>query len=114
MREKHNAYHKAYNKKYSEARCAQNRALLYKRKYAITVEDYDKMLIAQAGVCAICKRTNIKTRLAVDHNHDTGQVRELLCTRCNPALGWFEKNRTVILEYLDRWGRETKVYKEKE
>jgi hypothetical protein len=57
-------------------------------------------------VCAICKRPCSTGRsLAVDHNHETGEVRGLLCKACNQALGLFEDdtNRmTIAIEYLTR------------
>lgn len=57
-----------------------------KRKYGVTVEWYEATLHAQGGVCAICHRPPGKHRLAVDHDHEDGQVRGLLCDRCNPLL----------------------------
>jgi len=58
------------------------------RAYGITIEQYDKMLSEQKGVCAICSGTCPSgRRLAVDHDHSTGVVRGLLCARCNAALG---------------------------
>jgi hypothetical protein len=62
-----------------------SRRKLLKNKYGLTVEEYDKMLIAQGGKC-ICGR-NHKNRLHVDHNHKNGEIRGLLCYRCNYALG---------------------------
>lgn len=56
------------------------------------------MNAAQNGVCAICKKTCTCGRsLAVDHNHKTGKVRALLCSRCNRGLGLFMENP----EYLN-------------
>ncbi len=63
-----------------------------KRNWDLTPEQYDTMLDAQGGVCAICSGENTRTahrRLAVDHNHTTNIKRGLLCDRCNRALGWF-------------------------
>jgi len=60
------------------------------RKYGITQSDWDAMLVAQGGVCAICKipgRTGKHGKLAVDHCHSTGRVRGLLCTPCNISIG---------------------------
>jgi hypothetical protein len=63
-----------------------------RRRYGITLDDYEAMLGKQGGVCAICGGTQ-KFRdinLAVDHCHDTGRIRGLLCDRCNKALGFVE------------------------
>lgn len=56
------------------------------RKFGMTVEDYNALFIMQGGKCAICRRQPLKQRLAVDHNHKTGEVRGLLCYRCNHKL----------------------------
>lgn len=60
-----------------------------KSKYGITAEQYDAMLAAQGGKCALCGREgNVGgKRLAVDHCHGTGKVRGLLCNPCNTMLG---------------------------
>ncbi len=63
----------------------------YKRHYNITLEQYDQMFEDQDGVCAICCSINADgRRLAVDHNHKTNQVRELLCLKCNALVGSIE------------------------
>lgn len=54
--------------------------------FGITGEDYARLLEAQNGRCAICGNRPRKLRLAVDHNHATGEVRGLLCKRCNKNL----------------------------
>lgn len=63
----------------------------YMKKFGITIEDFDRMFAAQEGRCAICKthQSEIPKTLAVDHDHDTGKVRGLLCIDCNHALGRF-------------------------
>lgn len=67
---------------------ARNGAL--KMKYGITVEEYERMLAAQDGKCAICAGLPKRYRLAVDHDHQTGQVRRLLCIACNSKLAALE------------------------
>lgn len=57
------------------------------RKYGLPRDAYNQMLVAQGGVCLICNRTNGRVDLAVDHDHKTGDVRGLLCSPCNLALG---------------------------
>lgn len=75
--------------------------------YGLAEGQYAEMLEAQGGVCAICKGTNSNgKRLAVDHCHDTGEVRGLLCNNCNGGLGFFgddaERIRKAVA-YLDQF-----------
>ena len=65
-----------------------------KRNYGITPEKYNEMLIAQDNSCACCgaHEDEFKRRLHVDHVHATGQVRALLCTRCNPLVGFAKED----------------------
>lgn len=76
-----------------------------KRLYGIGIEDYLRMLERQSNVCKICnKKCKTKSRLSVDHNHETGAVRGLLCNRCNRALGMFEDNVETLrsaIRYLE-------------
>lgn len=58
-----------------------------RRRYGIGVEAYEALLAAQNGKCAICGRLPRMRRLAVDHDHQTGRIRGLLCMPCNMALG---------------------------
>jgi hypothetical protein len=65
-----------------------------KRNYGISLEDYQKMKEAQNNCCATCKRneSKLKRSLMVDHCHDSGKIRGLLCDECNLALGKIEDN----------------------
>jgi hypothetical protein len=59
-------------------------------RYGLSAAEYDRLLALQGGVCRICKETcSTGKRLAVDHDHETGKVRGLLCRRCNRGLGHF-------------------------
>jgi hypothetical protein len=61
-----------------------------RRTYGITHEEYEQILSAQGGVCAICKGTFTPPGMAhmpVDHCHDTDRIRGILCTRCNSLVG---------------------------
>ncbi len=60
-----------------------------KKTYGIDIDEYDKILAGQDGVCAICRGGTSKRHFAVDHNHKTGQIRGLLCARCNRGLSVF-------------------------
>lgn len=83
-----------------------NRKCMLLRLYGVTPEWYDKKLAKQGGVCYICKRPERgPRRLAVDHCHATGKVRDLICSGCNTTLGRFQDRPDLILEmakYLRR------------
>ena len=75
-------------------------------KYGITAEDYDEIYEGQHGRCAICgiHSSSLNMRLAVDHNHVTGNVRGLLCGNCNIGLGKFQEDIDIFkkaIEYLN-------------
>lgn len=77
----------------------------YKINYGITLEDYNRMFAEQEGCCKICKRhqTEFNKKLHVDHKHETGVVRGLLCHNCNLALGRVNENPKILkamLEYI--------------
>ena len=77
-----------------------------KRNYGITLEDYNRMFEEQGGKCAICSAedTGGKHKDAafhVDHCHDTGKVRGLLCNQCNLALGKFKDSKKLLQKALD-------------
>jgi hypothetical protein len=67
-----------------------------KKTYGITMDDYDRILKSQNGQCAICKGGTSKNHFALDHNHKTGNIRGLLCARCNTGLARFMDNITNL------------------
>lgn len=73
------------------------RAAYLKRKYGITQDQYDEMNTAQAGLCATCQIGGVA--LFIDHDHDSGVVRSLLCNDCNLALGHVNDS-TIVLQNL--------------
>ena len=78
-------------------KAASNRRSYLKRTFGITVEEYDEMFRRQHGRCAICCRPPTEgISLHVDHDHVTGEVRGLLCFRCNNALVEFCDRLEVI------------------
>jgi hypothetical protein len=86
-----------------------------KRLYGLSEDQYNAMLDKQGACCAICKsdtswsrnykhKKNGSSRFMVDHCHETGKVRGLLCTRCNRALGLLGDRTDLFLravEYLN-------------
>lgn len=61
------------------------------KRHNITLAEYDQMFKNQNGVCAICNLPEINGRLSIDHNHQTGKIRGLLCRSCNVLLGYLER-----------------------
>jgi hypothetical protein len=81
-----------------------------KRTYGITLEQYEVMLAAQGGVCAICQEARPEERtLHVDHDHVTGEIRGLLCFRCNNAIGDLRDNPALVLALLDYLERDDEL-----
>lgn len=76
-----------------------------KKNYGIGIDEYNVLLMKQAGVCAVCGTAPGKVALAVDHCHETGIVRGLLCSPCNTALGLLRECPTRIMLLRDYIGR---------
>jgi hypothetical protein len=75
-----------------------------KRKYGMSRQEYDARIAQQQNRCMICKK--IMERPNVDHDHETNQVRDLLCWNCNGGLGQFMDDPVVAqaaVDYLKRW-----------
>ena len=87
-----------------------NRKAHLKHRYGITLDEYNRMLAAQDGCCAVCRqppsasntRAHWNGKLCVDHCHGSGRVRALLCNDCNLAVGYAKTARTAfaVAEYL--------------
>ncbi len=77
------------------------------RGHGLTVEQYEAMVAAQDNRCAICGNEQVGRfgRLAIDHDHQTGAVRGLLCARCNLCLGQFNDDIETMkkaIEYIEK------------
>lgn len=71
------------------------------RKYGLTLKEYDALLAAQGGKCAICRRSDFPgpTHFPfIDHCHSTGRVRGILCANCNHGLGKFKDDPDILIE----------------
>jgi Recombination endonuclease VII len=92
---------KACNKEYREARKNIVKDYQLKYKFGISLDLYLQMLEEQNNACKICKSV-CKTgrKLAVDHDHKTGNVRGLLCSKCNRALGLLNDDETILEEAI--------------
>lgn len=74
-------------------------------RYGLTEASYAELLVKQNGVCAICAAVPGRRSLAVDHDHRTGKVRGLLCTRCNRSISKFGDDPILLRNaaiYLER------------
>lgn len=89
------------------ARSEANRRIALKTLYGLAHETYLAMLAEQDGKCAICGFTpapggkKAAARLHVDHDHDTGRVRALLCNGCNRGLGYLQDNPALLRAAAD-------------
>ena len=84
--ENNKKYKDRYKKRYPERVKRSDRNTHLKRKYGISVEQYDAMLLSQNGLCKICGEKP-DTILCVDHCHKNKKVRGLLCNSCNLGIG---------------------------
>jgi hypothetical protein len=98
-KERIRARDKERRERHPEDTYADYRRRLLRRKYGLTVERYEELLAAQSGCCAVCgsKEPRGNTRagkavFVVDHDHNTGAVRGLLCRTCNAAIGLLGDN----------------------
>jgi hypothetical protein len=91
---------------YADAQRATSYRYALRTRYGMTEAEYDAMLAAQGGGCAICSATPTDgKRMPVDHDHETGVVRGILCDPCNVGLGRFRDNPellTAAVAYLHR------------
>lgn len=84
---------------------AQTRDGKYRKRYGMSSEKVDKL---KEGCCTVCGSTD---NLHIDHNHETGVFRGVLCSGCNRGLGYFKDNSELLLkaaEYLKERGSYTK------
>lgn len=97
---------RANQKRYDDTAVLKKKDRQLRRAYGITIEQYNKLLVEQGGVCAICKRECPTGRaLAVDHNHVSGLIRGLLCANHNRMLGYASDSVDLLeksIEYLKK------------
>lgn len=108
-RDRYHADPDSFSRKNKEWRVANPKKVKNgKLKYywGISIDEYERMLNEQGGVCAICGTKPSERYLAIDHNHKTDSRRGLLCMECNTGLGKFKEsvetmNKAIV--YLQSW-----------
>lgn len=87
------------------------RSTQYKSNYGISIEEYERLFKSQSRQCAICRKApetdNSARRLSVDHDHETGHVRGLLCSECNTMLGHLDDDPKRCIKaavYIEKAG----------
>jgi hypothetical protein len=102
-RERYLQYQEEYRQ--SGRKALSNRKSHLKRKFGMSLEDYQRLLTLQGGRCAICgDPPPADAAFHVDHDHETGAVRGLLCVRCNNGLGQFREDPQLLVmasQYVD-------------
>lgn len=105
----HKDQYRAYRKTdaYRQRQPVVSRKAMLLKRYGVSPEDYDVMLAAQSGVCAICSTSEPqggRKFFCVDHNHTTGRVRALLCHACNILVAYAEHVRLADAQaYLAKY-----------
>ena len=98
--EKYKAYHRDYYRKNKE----KHRNNHLKARYGIDSDHWQNLFDSQKGCCAACgiHQSKLRRTLDTDHNHFTGEVRGLLCSRCNVLIGQADED-VILLKILVRY-----------
>ena len=103
-----NAKKKEWRQNHKEQYAVQQRKDSLKRNYGLSLEQFEQMKYDQDNRCAICKKEFTdeykKGCACVDHNHFSGAIRQLLCIKCNNAIGLFDEDINIIesaIKYLN-------------
>jgi len=103
-----------YMREYRKENPEKFRLIDVKKKFGLSSEEYSQLLLESDGVCAICHKPELKIdyrtgkvlNLSIDHNHDTGKIRGMLCMDCNRALGMFQDSPELLINaisYLQKY-----------
>ena len=78
-----------------------------KKFYGLSIDQFQKMLSNQNNCCALCSNEfKSDSDTSVDHNHTTGNVRQLLCKKCNFGIGMFNEDVSLLskaINYINKW-----------
>lgn len=99
----HKAHHRKWLREHGQKRDPYRDKLRHiKISYGLSSDEYEELVKSHEGKCRICGNLFTERGPSVDHNHENGQVRGLLCIRCNTALGFLENTewRQAAESYL--------------
>lgn len=100
----HECFKRERHEKYKQKK-EKRRDWLLRKKFGISLEQYEILLEQQNRVCAICGLKEDNKDLAVDHDHMTNKIRGLLCGSCNPGIGFMKDSPELLrkaAEYLEK------------
>lgn len=72
-----------------------------KHLYNLTLDEYEDLLLRYENKCGICKKKISDENVCIDHCHNTGKVRGVLCSNCNTGIGMFEDNVSFLLNAIE-------------
>ncbi len=102
-RARRNAYNRAYEARDRDKWRLYHQNYGRQRDYGLSPASFDDLLSRQDGRCAMCRKDlPDRSKICVDHDHDTGKIRGLLCYGCNMALGFYEPRKDLLDDYLVR------------
>jgi len=89
-----------------DTRLASLRAYERARKKKLTVEQLEELIAKHAGRCALCgveppHQRDGRTGLYIDHRHDNGAIRGMLCNRCNLMVGFADQSASLLVKVLE-------------
>jgi len=85
--------HNSRNRRFVKERHGGSRHYHLRGRYGIGADEVDKLIRRQGGLCAVCRESEAKQ---VDHDHETGAVRGIVCLLCNAAIGAFHDDPNLI------------------
>jgi hypothetical protein len=73
-----------------------------KKKYGLSLEDFEKLWQSQKGLCKVCGKVLVRRKggYAIDHDHNTMKIRGIICQHCNASIGWYERYKLKLQDYL--------------
>lgn len=103
IREKRNKYTYRWKEKNKDKVQITQKKWFLKKLYGLTLDQYNEMFNSQCGACSICGKHQslLEKSLSVDHDHNSGKIRSLLCSNCNTAIGLLDEDVGLLKKVVD-------------